>query len=168
MQRIARVSPHLFPIPRNTHYPIHILNAQSLFLRNSIRNHSDYPKEETLKIKWILKDGTEKITPAAVGASLLQVAHRYDIELEGACAGVCACSTCHILLTRDVYDSLPEASEEEEDMLDQAPGLSATSRLGCQVILTDECDGITVKLPKITRNFYVVSHPPPFAFSFIF
>lgn len=152
LSRVNYCLPSIFPLEQQQQP-----QSSNLFQRNIIRCHGDYPKEEKLTIKWILKDGSEKITPAAVGASLLQVAHRYDIELEGACAGVCACSTCHILLTRDVYESLPEASEEEEDMLDQAPGLSATSRLGCQVILTEESNNITVKLPKITRNFYVVS-----------
>ncbi len=112
---------------------------------------------ETLHVRWIMKDGSEKVTPAAVGDSLLHVAHRYGIELEGACEGVCACSTCHVILSKPVYDALPEASEIEEDMLDQAFGLTATSRLGCQVKLEEGHDHIVIKLPKATRNFYVVS-----------
>lgn len=108
------------------------------------------------QIKWILKDGKEVITPAAIGASLLQVAHRHNIQMEGACEGVCACSTCHVILAKDVYDNLEEPTEKEDDMLDQAFGLTPTSRLGCQVILTAEHNNISVKLPKATRNFYVV------------
>jgi ferredoxin len=111
---------------------------------------------ETLTIKWIHKDGKETSTPAAVGASLLEVAHRHGIELEGACEGVCACSTCHVILQKQVYDTLPEPSEEEDDMLDRAFGLTATSRLGCQIKLQEEHNGLIVKLPKATRNFYVV------------
>lgn len=122
------------------------------------RWHSgDKSGPETLSIKWIHKDGRETITPAAVGASLLEVAHRHGIELEGACEGVCACSTCHVILQKDVYDTLPEPSEEEDDMLDRAFGLTATSRLGCQVKLEEAHNGLVVKLPKATRNFYVVS-----------
>jgi ferredoxin len=114
---------------------------------------------ETLKVRWIMKDGKEITTPAPVGATLLQVAHHNGVEMEGACEGVCACSTCHVILQKNVYDSLPEPSELEEDMLDQAFGLTATSRLGCQVTLTEEIDNLVVKMPKATRNFYVVSLP---------
>jgi ferredoxin len=88
---------------------------------------------------------------------LLRTAQRYELEIEGACEGVCACSTCHCILESNVYDSLPEPTEKEEDMLDQAFGLTPTSRLGCQVVVTKDMEGITVKLPKATRNFYVVS-----------
>jgi ferredoxin len=126
-------------------------------IRNPVRYHGDYPKEETIQIRWLQKDGSEKITPAAIGGNILQVAHKHGIELEGACEGVCACSTCHIILSREVCESLPEPEEKEDDMLDQAPGLTPTSRLGCQVTLQQEHDKMIVKLPKITRNFYVVS-----------
>jgi ferredoxin len=85
---------------------------------------------------------------------------RHGIELEGACEGVCACSTCHVILEPDVFDRLPEASEDEEDMLDQAFGLTASSRLGCQVVVTPDMDGIAVQLPAATRNFYVDGHVP--------
>jgi ferredoxin len=117
-------------------------------------NSSNRP--ETIHIKWITKDGTEHIKPAAIGDTLLLAAHRHDIPVEGACEGVCACSTCHVILDRKVYESLPEASEVEDDMLDQAFGLTPTSRLGCQVTIAAEHDGISVRLPKATRNFYVV------------
>uniref|UniRef100_A0A6U3SGD3 2Fe-2S ferredoxin-type domain-containing protein n=1 Tax=Ditylum brightwellii TaxID=49249 RepID=A0A6U3SGD3_9STRA len=107
-----------------------------------------------------LADTPTKTVKARVGESLLQTAHRHHIDLEGACEGVCACSTCHVILSDDVFDSLPEASEDEEDMLDMAFGLSATSRLGCQVIVTDEMEGMEVNLPAATRNFYVDGHVP--------
>jgi ferredoxin len=132
--------------------------SSRFFHASSVFQHGDYPEgPETLQVKWILKNGTEKVTPAAIGASILQVAHHHGIELEGACEGVCACSTCHVILPKAVYDELPEASEVEEDMLDQAFGLTATSRLGCQVQLGAEHNNMVIKLPKATRNFYVVS-----------
>jgi ferredoxin len=140
-------------------------NRKNKVFRIPVRYHGDYPKEETIQIRWLQKDGSEKITPAAIGGNLLQVAHKHGIELEGACEGVCACSTCHIILTREVSESLPEPEEKEDDMLDQAPGLTPTSRLGCQVTLKQEHDKMIVKLPKITRNFYVVSC---FIFCFFF
>jgi len=131
------------------------------FTTSSIQLHGYDEKllnvPETLKLRWILRDGSEVVTPAVVGATLLQVAHQHGIEMEGACEGVCACSTCHVVLPKDAYDNLPEPSEDEEDMLDQAFGLTATSRLGCQVKLTEEFNNMIVKLPKATRNFYVVS-----------
>ena len=73
---------------------------------------------------------------------------------------VCACSTCHLIFTRELYDELPEPSEDEEDMLDMAYGLTETSRLGCQVTVTEQMDGIVVRMPKATRNFYVDGHVP--------
>jgi ferredoxin len=95
--------------------------------------------------------------------NLLQVAHKYDIELEGACEGVCACSTCHLILGDEIYDQLGGAdalSEEEEDMLDMAFGLEVTSRLGCQCLLEKGNKGGDVTLPAATRNFYVDGHVP--------
>jgi ferredoxin len=99
-------------------------------------------------------------TTGIVGNNLMRLAHQYDIELEGACEGVCACSTCHIILPQNIYDGLPEATEIEEDMLDQAFGLTSTSRLGCQVILEKKHDGMLVEIPRATRNFYVDGHKP--------
>ena len=66
-----------------------------------------------------------------------------------------ACSTCHVILEQDFYDSLEEPCEEEEDLLDLAYGLTLTSRLGCQVKVERRMDNMTVKLPSATRNFYV-------------
>jgi len=111
-------------------------------------------------IKWLRKDGSIMPTKCELGESLLQVAHEYEIELEGACEGVCACSTCHVILEDDVFNKLPEASEDEEDMLDQAFGLTPTSRLGCQVKIEKHHEGMTVKIPHATRNFYVDGHIP--------
>ncbi|KIH59659.1 2Fe-2S iron-sulfur cluster binding domain protein [Ancylostoma duodenale] len=85
---------------------------------------------------------------------------RYNIELEGACEASCACSTCHVYVDQAYYDKLDEPKEEEDDMLDQAPALRHNSRLGCQITLRKDLDGITVSLPPITRNFYVDGHVP--------
>ena len=71
----------------------------------------------------------------------------------GACEGSCSCSTCHVIVEdEDLYDSIPEPSDDENDMLDLAFGLTETSRLGCQVIMSKELDGLRVKLPSMTRN----------------
>ncbi len=97
-------------------------------------------------------NGEEKIISAQEGLSLLEVAHQNNIELEGACEGSLACATCHVILEEEVYNKLDEPEEAEEDMLDLAFGLTHTSRLGCQIILTKDLDGIRVKIPSATRN----------------
>jgi len=101
---------------------------------------------------FIERDGTRREVDAPLGLSVLEIAHRNDIDIEGACEGSLACSTCHVILDQKWYDMLTEATEDEEDMLDLAFGLSATSRLGCQIIITEELDGLTVALPQATRN----------------
>jgi ferredoxin, 2Fe-2S len=104
------------------------------------------------KMVFIERDGTRREVDAPLGLSVLEVAHRHGIDIEGACEGSLACSTCHVLVDPDWYDLLTEASEDEEDMLDLAFDLSRTSRLGCQIVITEELDGLTVRLPAATRN----------------
>jgi 2Fe-2S ferredoxin len=104
------------------------------------------------KIVFMSQDGVRKEIEAPAGLSVLEIAHQNNIDLEGACEGSLACSTCHVVIDKDWFEVLPEASEEEEDMLDLAFGLTATSRLGCQIIMTEELDGLTVRLPAATRN----------------
>nr|CCA19928.1 Ferredoxin putative [Albugo laibachii Nc14] len=89
-------------------------------------------------------DDTIAQVKAHTGMSILEVAHQNEIELEGACESSMACSTCHVILEDDVYESLEPACEDEEDMLDMAFGLTDTSRLGCQVIVNKEMEGTTV------------------------
>ena len=107
------------------------------------------------KITFIEPDGKEKVVEPEHGLSLLEVAHNNGIDLEGACEGSLACSTCHIVVEKSFFDSLPEPSEEEEDMLDLAFGLTHTSRLGCQIIVDEKLDGMKVTIPSGTRNMNV-------------
>src|SRR5205085_7663132 len=104
------------------------------------------------KITFIGRDGARREVEAPLGLSVLEIARRYDIDIEGACEGSLACSTCHVVVDPEWYDLLKEASEDEEDMLDLAFGLTRTSRLGCQIIITEELDGLVVSLPAGTRN----------------
>jgi ferredoxin, 2Fe-2S len=104
------------------------------------------------KMTFINPDGSEKEVDAPVGLSLLEIAHKNDIDLEGACEGSLACSTCHLVIAEDWFDKLEEPSEEEEDMLDLAFGLQQTSRLGCQILMSEDLDGIKVHVPAQTRN----------------
>jgi 2Fe-2S ferredoxin len=101
---------------------------------------------------FIERDGTRREVEAPVGLSVLEIAHKHNVDIEGACEGSLACSTCHVIVEPEWYDTLKDASEEEEDMLDLAFGLTKTSRLGCQIIFSEELDGLTVRLPTATRN----------------
>jgi 2Fe-2S ferredoxin len=104
------------------------------------------------KMTFIQRDGTRKEVDAPIGLSVLEIAHRNDVDIEGACEGSLACSTCHVILDPEWFELLKDASEDEEDMLDLAFGLTATSRLGCQIVITEELDGLVVRLPAVTRN----------------
>ncbi|QTH64991.1 ISC system 2Fe-2S type ferredoxin [Psychrosphaera ytuae] len=89
------------------------------------------------------------------GESVLNVALKNDIDIEHACEKVCACTTCHVVI-REGFDSLDEADELEEDMLDKAWGLEAESRLSCQAIIKDE--DIVVEIPKYSLNHAKENH----------
>jgi ferredoxin, 2Fe-2S len=104
------------------------------------------------KMTFIQRDGSRRDVEAPIGLSVLEIAHRNDIDIEGACEGSLACSTCHVIVDPEWYELLKDATEDEEDMLDLAFGLTQTSRLGCQIIMTEELDGLTVRLPQATRN----------------
>lgn len=113
-----------------------------------------------MALAFVDKDGKRTPAQGRVGENLVHLAHAAGVELEGACECSLACSTCHVVLERRVYDALEPPSEEEEDLLDLAFGLTATSRLGCQVKLTPAFEGAGVTLPAATRNFYVDGHKP--------
>ena len=81
------------------------------------------------------------------GQSLLEVGQALGMPLEGTCEGQMACSTCHVIVDAEWFDKLTEASEEEEDMLDFAAGVRRTSRLSCQIDLTEALDGLSVTVP---------------------
>src|SRR4051812_47175352 len=104
------------------------------------------------KMIFIKAGGERQEVDAPLGLSVLEIAHRNKIDLEGACEGSLACSTCHVVVDPTFYDKIPEAKDEEEDMLDLAFGLTHTSRLGCQIIITPHLDGLVVSLPSATRN----------------
>jgi 2Fe-2S ferredoxin len=107
------------------------------------------------KITFAWPDGQEKTFDVPNGISVLEVAHKNGVPLEGACEGSLACSTCHVIVDQVWYDKLKAASEDEEDMLDLAFGLTHTSRLGCQIMMSDALDGLRVALPSATRNMMV-------------
>ena len=101
---------------------------------------------------FIDRDGNELTVEAPLGNTILDIAHANDIDIEGTCEGCMACSTCHVVVEPDWYKKLAAPSEDEEDMLDLVFGLTRTSRLGCQIEITKEMDGLRVQLPSETRN----------------
>lgn len=106
-----------------------------------------------LYVTFIDKEGQEHKLAVSKGDNLLDIAQAHDLEMEGACGGSCACSTCHVIvMDPEYYDKMPEPEDDENDMLDLAFGLTETSRLGCQIHMTKELDGLRVKLPSMTRN----------------
>lgn len=96
--------------------------------------------------------GSVSEVEASPGARLLEVAQANGQPLEGACEGAMACSTCHVLVAADDFARLPPASDHEEDMLDFAVGVSRTSRLACQILLTDDLGSIEVRMPSGHAN----------------
>ncbi|KAI9716157.1 MAG: mitochondrial matrix iron-sulfur protein [Chrysothrix sp. TS-e1954] len=99
------------------------------------------------------QSSTPHVYTVSDGSNLLDIAQHHELEMEGACGGSCACSTCHVIVEGEaMYEKMDEPSDDENDMLDLAFGLTETSRLGCQVVMRRELDGLVVRLPSMTRN----------------
>lgn len=95
-----------------------------------------------------MPDGTRHRCQVEEGTSLLQAARQHQVDLEASCEGSLSCSTCHVVVDEAFFDLLPEASEDEEDLLDMAFDVQSTSRLGCQIVMRPELDGMVVKIPQ--------------------
>lgn len=105
-------------------------------------------------VRFFRADGTlDKEVEAQPGQRLLDVAWAAKEPLEGACEGVMACSTCHVIVDTEDFEKLPPASEEEEDLLDLASHASRTSRLACQIVLTERMKSLTVRIPPEAKNW---------------
>ncbi|ELT97886.1 hypothetical protein CAPTEDRAFT_149659 [Capitella teleta] len=117
-------------------------------------------EDEVVNVTFVDREGKRHPIRGKIGDNLMYLAHRYGIELEGACEASLACSTCHVYVNDDYFDALPEPEEKEEDMLDLAVFLKENSRLGCQIILSKDLEGMELVLPQATRNFYVDGHVP--------
>ena len=105
------------------------------------------------RVTFISADGERRQeVDGPAGSILLEVAQAAGQPLEGTCEGQMACSTCHVLVAKEWFARLPEASEDEEDMLDLAFGLTLTSRLGCQITVTEDLDGLVLRVPTGSRN----------------
>jgi ferredoxin len=105
-------------------------------------------------VRFFKADGTlDKEVKAEPGQRLLDVAWAAREPLEGACEGVMACSTCHVIVDPEHFAKLPPASEEEEDLLDLAAHAGRTSRLACQILLTSDLDSLDVRIPAGAKNW---------------
>jgi len=104
------------------------------------------------KMTFINADGSRQEVEAPIGETVMIIAQKNGIDIEGACEGCMACSTCHVIVAPEWLPKLEQASEEEEDILDLACGLTNRSRLGCQITITNELDGLVVALPSETAN----------------
>merc|ERR1712227_74658 len=130
--------------------------------------HGDFewedPKspEEVVNITYVDRNDIEHKISGKVGDNVMFLAHRHDIDIEGACEAALACCTCHVYVeTEDEHwDEIDEITEEEEDMLDMAPYLQENSRLCCQIVLNKKLEGLVVRLPSATRNFWVDGATP--------
>ncbi|CDJ57640.1 ferredoxin, putative [Eimeria maxima] len=109
---------------------------------------------------FVEEDGKETPVKVPEGCTVLEAAHSNNVPIEGACEGQCSCSTCHVILSDELFAALKTPTEEEEDMLDLAACLTDTSRLGCQIRVNSSFNGEKIRLPPMTRNFFVDGYKP--------
>ena len=139
----------------STFKPNSAIQFRRAFSSSIVAKHSHIhpPKKgEELHITFVLKDGSQKKYEVSEGDSILDIAQANNLDMEGACGGSCACSTCHVIVDPEYYDKIPEPTDDEDDMLDLAYGLTETSRLGCCINMNKDLDNIRVALPQMTRN----------------
>lgn len=105
-----------------------------------------------VKVSFLTGEGGRIAADAPAGTRLLEVAQGAGMPLEGTCEGQMACSTCHVIVAQEWAGKLEPASDDEEDMLDLAAGVTATSRLSCQIELSDELDGIEIRIPGVSHD----------------
>ncbi|TNN83626.1 Adrenodoxin-like protein, mitochondrial [Liparis tanakae] len=137
----------------------HLQTSKGLYHSEEGISNAEDP-DDVVNVVYIDRSGQKIPVKAKVGDNVMYLAQRHGIELEGSCEASLACSTCHVYVNSSHFDKLAEPDEREDDMLDMAPMLQENSRLGCQIILKPELDGIELTLPKVTRNFYVDGHVP--------
>ena len=99
------------------------------------------------RLIFVNSEGTEKSVEAENGLSVMEIARDNDLEIEGTCGGSISCCTCHVIIDKDWFSIVGGPNPDEEDMLDLAVGLQPTSRLSCQIEVTDELDGLRMTIP---------------------
>ena len=101
-----------------------------------------------------LPDGKRRTFKAPEGKSLMEIAQENKLDVEGACGGVMACSTCHVMVDTAWFSKLDNSTQEEDEMLDITWGVKKNSRLGCQIFVTEKLDGLVVSLPSETKSLF--------------
>ena len=99
------------------------------------------------RLIFVNSEGTEKSVEAENGLSVMEIARDNDLDIEGTCGGSISCCTCHVIIDKDWFSIVGGPNPDEEDMLDLAVGLQPTSRLSCQIEVTDELDGLRMTIP---------------------
>ena len=127
------------------------------------RQSAPPPPTARYKLTFLPANVTVEVDPARVPysrdgqkGSILEIALGNGIDIDHACGGVCACSTCHVIVKKGL-ESCPAASEEEEDQIDNAPGLTPQSRLACQTVPSGATD-VVVEIPRWNRNLVSEEH----------
>ncbi|WP_018076077.1 2Fe-2S iron-sulfur cluster-binding protein [Novosphingobium nitrogenifigens] len=105
-----------------------------------------------VRVTFVTADGRKVEAEGVPGQRLLEVGQNIGMPLEGTCEGQMACSTCHVIVAAEWFDRLAGAADDEEDMLDLAAGVTRTSRLSCQIVLSEELDGLEVRIPEESRD----------------
>ncbi|ODU71652.1 MAG: 2Fe-2S ferredoxin [Novosphingobium sp. SCN 66-18] len=105
-----------------------------------------------VRVTFVTPENERVVADGAEGQRLLELGQNAGMPLEGTCEGQMACSTCHVIVASEWFDRLPAAVDDEEDMLDLAAGVSRTSRLSCQIVLTADLDGLEVRIPAEARD----------------
>ncbi|WP_029040914.1 2Fe-2S iron-sulfur cluster-binding protein [Cucumibacter marinus] len=91
-------------------------------------------------------DGVEHELEALEGWRVMEVIRDWELPIKAECGGACSCATCHVFVDPEWLPKLHEASDEEEDMLDTVPDVEPNSRLSCQILMSEELDGLKVRL----------------------
>merc|ERR1711981_1527483 len=167
MLRIAKIT---WLVRHHLRAPLHTSSITSYPLRDYPPRDSlqlgEYEKikpkhlEDEIHIHVTDRDKDQYNITGKIGDNLMFLMHAHDIEIEGACEASLACCTCHVYVDEDKFDLLEEPEEDEDDMLDLAPFLQENSRLGCQIILGKELEGMEIPIPSASRNFYVDGAKP--------
>ncbi|CAH8865759.1 unnamed protein product [Trichobilharzia szidati] len=108
-------------------------------------------QRKCVNVTFAWKNGSQKTVPAKIGDTFLDVVLDNDVDIDGfgACEGTLACSTCHLIFPKEHYDKLHDPlTDEEQDLLDLAYSLTETSRLGCQIKVSEDMDGLVVNVPE--------------------
>ena len=100
------------------------------------------------KLIFVNSEGAEKSVDAENGLSVMEIARDNDLDIEGTCGGSISCCTCHVIIDKDWFSIVGGPNPDEEDMLDLAVGLQPTSRLSCQIEVTNELDGLRMTIPE--------------------